>query len=185
MNPGMEGQESLSVAWVKFEGLSTRLFRYLKTSEEEFGSLIQALDACWNMAENVQKATTRLAELTEAANGSQTAVIRKSLLEGCGVFKNFLIQIQEVRRQLACTAHETGGLLGTSNHLQENIAPLTHIAFHFRLEASRLSPEDSASVLKAYEEMRQVVSFMKQAGDSQERGLLTILDKLSAAPRDP
>lgn len=183
VNPGMEGQESLSVAWVKFEGLSTRLFRYLKTSEEEFGSLIQALDACWNMAENVQKATTRLAELTEAANGSQTAVIRKSLLEGCGVFKNFLIQIQEVRRQLACTAHETGGLLGTSNHLQENIAPLTHIAFHFRLEASRLSPEDSASVLKAYEEMRQVVSFMKQAGDSQERGLLTILDKLSAATR--
>jgi hypothetical protein len=180
---GMEGQESLAVGWVKFEGLSTRLFRYLKTSEEEFGSLIQALDACWNMAENVQKATTRLAELTKVASGSQAAVIRKSLLGGCGVFKNFLIQIHEVRRQLACTVHETGGLLATSNHLRENIAPLTHIAFHFRLEASRLSPQDSASVLKAYEEMRQVVSFMKQAGDSQERSLLTILDKLSAATR--
>ena len=104
---------------------------------------------------------------TDAASEKQN-VLRHSLLEGCGVFKKFLVEIQEVRRDLARTAHETGGLLGPPA-LQENIAPLKHIAFHFRLEASRLSPKDSASVLKAYEEMKQVVSFMKQAGDSQER----------------
>jgi hypothetical protein len=71
----------------------------------------------------------------------------------------------------------------TARHLQENIAPLTHIAFHFRLEASRLSPKDSASVVKAYEEMKQVVGFMTKAGDSQQSALLTILGKLSAATR--
>ncbi|MGB8918768.1 MAG: hypothetical protein WCC89_18080 [Candidatus Sulfotelmatobacter sp.] len=179
-----EGQESLSLslAWTKFEGLSTRLSGYLKTSEDEFASLIQALDACWSMAEKVQKATARLSELTDAASANQN-VLRDSLLEGCGVFKKFLVQIQEVRRDLARTAQETGGLLGTSNRLQENIAPLKYIAFHFRLEASRLSPKDNASVLKAYDEMKQVVSFMKQAGDSQERGLLAILDTLTKATR--
>jgi hypothetical protein len=177
-----KGQESLSSAWTRVEGLSACLSRYLKTSEDEFARLIQTLDACWSMAENVQKATARLAELTDAASANQNA-LRNSLLEGCGVFKKFLIQIQEARRQLAHTAHETGQLLSTSNHLQENIAPLTHIAFHFRLQAARLSPKDSASVLKAYDEMKQVVSFMKQAGDSQERDLLTILDKLTAAAR--
>jgi hypothetical protein len=177
-----EEQESLSSAWTKFEALSTRLSRYLKTSEDEFASLIQALDACWSMAENVQKATSRLAELGDAASAHQN-VLRDSLLEGCGVFQNFLIQIHEARRQLAHTARETGGLLSTSTHLQENIAPLTHIAFHFRLQAARLSPKDSASVLKAYDEMKQVVGFMKQAGDSQERDLRTILDKLTAATR--
>jgi hypothetical protein len=176
------GQESLSSVWTRFERLSTRLSGYLKTSEDEFASLIQALDACWSMAEKVQKATARLSELTDAASANQNA-LRDSLLEGCGVFKKFLVQIQEVRRELARTAQETGGLLGTSNRLQENIAPLKYIAFHFRLEASRLSPKDNASVLKAYDEMKQVVSFMKEAGDSQERGLLAILDTLTAATR--
>ena len=176
------GQESLSSVWTRFERLSSRLSGYLKTSEDEFASLIQALDACWSMAEKVQKATARLSELTDAASANQNA-LRDSLLEGCGVFKKFLVQIQEVRRELARTAQETGGLLGTSNRLQENIAPLKYIAFHFRLEASRLSPKDNASVLKAYDEMKQVVSFMKEAGDSQERGLLAILDTLTAATR--
>ena len=97
-----------------------------------------------SMAENVHQAAAELAEFTDTASTSQTAAVRESLLEACGVFKNFLIQIQGVRRQLACTARETGGLLGTARHLRENIAPLTHIAFHFRLEASRLSPKDSA-----------------------------------------
>jgi len=181
VNLGMDGQESLSSAWAKFERLSTHLVRYLNTSEGEFASLIQALDACWKMAENVHQATARLAEFTDTASTSQTAAVRESLLEACGVFKNFLIQIQGVRRQLACTARETGGLLGTARHLRENIAPLTHIAFHFRLEASRLSSQDSDSVVKAYEEMKQVVGFMKQASDSQQSALLAILGKLSAA----
>jgi hypothetical protein len=177
-----EGQESLSSAWAKYERLNTSLVRYLNTSEAEFASLIQALDACWSMAENVQKATAELKEHTAASGESQNA-IRESMLEGCAVFKKFLLEIQEVRRQLADTAHQTGALLGTARHLQENIAPLTHIAFHFRLEASRLSSKDSASVVKAYEEMKQVVGFMTEADQSQRSALLTILGKLSAATR--
>ncbi len=177
-----EGRESLSSAWAKYERLNTSLVRYLNTSEAEFASLIQALDACWSMAENVQKATAELKEHTAASGDSQNA-IRESMLEGCAVFKKFLLEIQEVRRQLADTAHQTGALLGTARHLQENIAPLTHIAFHFRLEASRLSPKDSSSVVKAYEEMKQVVGFMTEADHSQRSALLTILGKLSAATR--
>ncbi len=134
------------------------------------------------MAENVQKATAQLSGHTAAASERQN-VIRQSMLQGCAVFKKFLLEIQEVRSQLAGTARQTGGLLDTARHLQENIAPLTHIAFHFRLEASRLPPKDSTSVVKAYEEMKQVVGFMKQAGDSQQSVLLTILGKFSAATR--
>jgi hypothetical protein len=177
----MDGPESLSSAWAEFERLSMHLVRYLATSEAEFASLIQALDDCWKMAENVHQATARLAEFTDAASTSQTAAVRESLLEACRVFKNFLIQVQGVRRKLACTAQETGGLLDTARYLRDNIAPLTHIAFHFRLEASRLPSEDSDSVVKAYEEMKQVVGFMKQASDSQQSALLAILGKLSAA----
>jgi hypothetical protein len=180
--PGGNEPASLSSAWANYEQLNTSLVRYLNSSEAEFASLIQALDACWSMAENVQKATAQLSEHTAAASGSQN-VIRESMLEGCAVFKKFLLEIQEVRLQLASTAHQTGGLLGTARHLQENIAPLTHIAFHFRLEASRLSPQDSASVVKAYEEIKQVVGFMTEAVDSQQSALLTILGKLSSATR--
>jgi hypothetical protein len=183
VNQDRQGQESLAKAWLNFERLNSLLLRYLKTSEEEFSSLIEALDSCWTMAENVQKETARLSEFTNAASGSQTAVIRESLLEACGVFKAFLIKIEGGRRQLAATSHETGGLLATARHLQENIAPLTHIAFHFRLEASRLSPTDGVSVGKAYDDMKQVVSLMKTAGDSQQSALLVILDKLSTATR--
>lgn len=182
MIPGGNEPASLSSAWANYERLNTSLVRYLNSSEAEFASLIQALDACWSMAENVQKATAQLSEHTAAASGSQN-VIRESMLEGCAVFKKFLLEIQEVRLQLASTAHQTGGLLGTARHLQENIAPLTHIAFHFRLEASRLSSQDSASVVKAYEEIKQVVGFMTEAVDSQQSALLTILGKLSSATR--
>jgi hypothetical protein len=182
MTSGGNEPETLASAWAKYEPLNTSLLRYLKTSEAEFADLIQALDACWSMAEKMQKATAQLSEHTAAASESQD-LIRESMLEACAVFKEFLLQIQKVRRQLTGTARETGGLLDTARHLQENIAPLTHIAFHFRLEASRLSPTDSASVVKAYEEMRHVVRFMKQADDSQQSALLTILGKLSAATR--
>jgi hypothetical protein len=173
---------SISSAWTQFDELSARLVRYLNSSGAEFGTLIQALDACWSMAETVQQATAKLSEHTAAASANQD-LIRQSMLGGCVVFKNFLLRVQENRRQLACTTKEAGELLATSRHLQENIAPLNHIAFHFRLEASRLSPDDGASVEKAYREMKQVVAFMKQAGDSQESALVTILDKLSAATR--
>ena len=182
MIPDGNEPPSLSSAWANYERLNTSLVHYLNSSEAEFASLIQALDACWSMAENVQKATAQLSEHTAAASGSQN-VIRESMLEGCAVFKKFLLEIQEVRLQLASTTHQTGGLLGTARHLQENIAPLAHIAFHFRLEASRLSPKDSASVVKAYEEIKQVVGFMTEAVDSQQSALLTILGKLSAATR--
>jgi len=183
VNEDRDAQEALAEAWLNFEGLKSRLLRYLTSSEEEFSGLIEALDSCWTMAENVQKETARLWEFTNAASGSQTAVIRESLLEACGVFQAFLVTIEAVRRQLAATSRETGGLLATARHLQENIAPLTHIAFHFRLEASRLCPRDGVSVGKAYDEMKQVVSLMKNAGDSQQSALLTILDKLTTATR--
>lgn len=182
MNRGMAGQESLSEQWVTFEGLSARLIRYLETSGEEFGSLIKALDACWNMADNVQKATTRLAEHTRAASASQNA-LRQSLLEGFEVFRTFMNQIQGVSGELASTAKKTKELIGTTNQLQEILVPLKHIAFHFRLEGSRRSTEDEASMLRVYEEMRDVLARMKQSGDSQEHTLVTILGKLSAATR--
>jgi BRCT domain type II-containing protein len=60
----------------------------LKTSEEEFASLIQALDACWSMAENVQKATARLSEFTDAASANQN-VLRESLLEAAASSRSF------------------------------------------------------------------------------------------------
>lgn len=182
MSRCMAVQESLSTAWAEYEGLSARLIRYLETSGEEFGSLIQALDSCWSMADNVQKATTRLAEHTRAASASQNA-LRQSMLEGFEVFRTFMDQIQGVSGELAATAQKTKELLSTANQLQEILAPLKHIAFHFRLEGSRLSTEDEASMLRVYEEMRDVLGRMKQAGDSQEHILVTILSNLSAATR--
>ena len=175
----MEQQASLSTAWGRYEALSGRLTRYLKTSEEEFASLILALDACWNMAESVQKAGSRLAESTKEAQEGRK-VMRESMLEGCRIFKTFLNQIEDARRGLASAEKETKVLLGMANQLQTNLAPLQHIAFHFRLEASHLSAKDSTSVLTDYEEMRNALTCLKQAGDSQELTLMTILDKLSA-----
>ena len=68
----MEQAASLSATWADFDELKARLVRYLKTSEEEFCSLIEALNACWDMTENMQKATGRLADTAEKS-GSQTA----------------------------------------------------------------------------------------------------------------
>lgn len=181
MNLTAEEPPSLSSAWGQFEYLNTQLVQYLNTSEQEFANLIEALDACWNMTENVQKATARLGEFTDEAMSNQTAIIREALLDACGVFKNFLVQIQEVRCQLARTTQQTGELLVTAEQLQKSISPLKHIAFHFLLEASRLPPREAASVIKAHDGMKEVVEFVKQAGDSQQSALLTILDKLAAA----
>jgi len=175
----MEQRESLSTAWAGYEALSPRLARYLKTSEEEFASSIVALDACWKMAESVQKAGSRLAESTKEAQDGRK-VLRESMLEGCRIFRTFLNQIEDASRGLASAQKETQELLGMANKLQTNLAPLQHIAFHFRLEASHLSSTDSASVLTDYEEMRNALTCLKQAGDSQELTLMTILDKLSA-----
>ena len=180
MNAVAERPESLAAVWANFEQLNSLITQYLKTSEDEFGALIQALGECWNMAENVQKATGRVAELTEAASGNEAA-IRLSMLQGCEVFRKFLDQIQGSSRHMTSAAKETRELLGSANQLCEKLAPLQHIAFHFRLEASRLSAEDSASVLTDYDQLRIVLGHMKEAGDSQEHILLTILGKLSVA----
>jgi hypothetical protein len=136
VNPGMAGQEALPATWAKFEQSSARLTRYLQTSEAEFARLIRSLDACWSMAENVQKATARLAELTGAASGSETLAIRDSMLEGCGVFRKFLDQIQVVSHQLDLATRETRGVLVTSNRLREDLGPLQHIAFIFVSKAA-------------------------------------------------
>jgi hypothetical protein len=178
----MKEQDSLSAAWSAFEELSTRLSRYLETSEKEFVSLITALHDSWSIADNVQKATTLLAEHTRAASASQNA-LRQSLLEGFEVFRTFMNQIQGVSGELASTAKKTKELLGTTNQMQEILLPLKHVAFHFRLEGSRLSTEHEASMLKVYEEMRDVLGRMKQASDWQEHILVTILGNLSAATR--
>ncbi len=182
MNVKADAQESLSAAWADFEDLNKRLSRYVEDSGTEFGRLIGALDDCWKMAESVQKATAGLADLIATASESQND-IRQSILDGCSVFRASLNQIQDVNRQLASAAEETKGLLGTSNQLQDNLVPLRYIAFYFRLEASRLPPDDSASVLTIYDEVRGVVNSLKLAGDSQERALVTILEKISAATR--
>jgi len=178
----MEMQESLSIAWAGFDALSERLVHYLKASEEEFANLIVALDACWNMAESIQKAGARLEEHAEAAQAGRN-VLRDSMLEGCGIFKAFIIQAQDAGRQLNSAAQETRDLLGMANQLQAVLLPLQHIAFHFRIEASRLSAQDSASVLTDYEDMRNALAYLKQASDSQERTLTTILGQLLAATR--
>ena len=176
-------ETSLAETWVKFEQLRVRLTRYLRSSESEFVHLIQALDACWSMADTVQKATAHLAELSGADSSSETVAIRDSMLEGCRMFREFLDQIQVVGGQLALAEEETKGVLRTSNLSREDLVPLTHIAFHLRLESCRLSPEYSSSVMKGYEEMVEVLGGMKQAGDSQQRTLSSILEKLSAATR--
>ena len=102
----MEREESLSAAWAEFDGLNARLVRYLKTSEEEFCSLIQALNGCWNVTENMQKATAQLADTGEESS-SQIDAIRQSMLEGCAVFRKFMTQLQEAKGQLSGAAQET------------------------------------------------------------------------------
>jgi len=179
----MEAEASLAEAWEAFEEFSVRLVCYLKTSEEEFCRLIGALDACWNLIENVREATAHLAQLTGAAGGSQTETVRQAMLEGCGVSRNFLAHIQGTNRQLEASIVKTRQLLGMSRRLQEDFAPLKYIAFHFRLEGSGLSPEDNASVLKMYQEMLEVLSRMKRSEASQEETLGMVLDKLSSATR--
>jgi hypothetical protein len=181
MSAGAARAQLLSGGWAKFEESSVLLNSYLRSSENEFVSLIRALDACWNVAENVQKATARLAELTGVESDSETVAIRESMLEGCKVFRKFLDHIQVVSRQLDLAAQETRAVLVTSNHLREDLAPLNHIAFHFRLESCRLSPEDTASILGIYDDMREVLGGMTQSGDSQDSTLSTILGKLSTA----
>jgi hypothetical protein len=176
-------ETSLAETWAEFEQLRVRLTRYLRSSETEFVHLIQALDACWSMAESVQKATAHLAELSGAESDSETVATRDSMLEGCRRFKEFLEQIQVVGGELALAEEETKGVLRTSNLSREDLVPLAHIAFHLRLESCRLAPEYSTSVMKGYEEMIEVLGGMKQAGDSQQRTLSTILERLSAASR--
>jgi hypothetical protein len=181
--PGLAAQASLAATWTRFEQLSARITRYLGTSEEEFAHLIGALDECWSMAESVQKANAHLAGLSTAESDSESVAIRNSMLEGCKIFRKFLEQIQVVGKELELISQETKGVLRTSSLLLEDLIPLTHIAFHLRLESCRLAPEYAASVMKGYEEMVEVLGAMKEAGESQENTLTVILDKLSDASR--
>src|ERR1700761_5862523 len=85
--PGLAAQASLAATWTRFEQLSARLARYLKTSEEEFAHLIGALDDCWSMAETVQKANAHLAGLSTVESDNESFAIRNSMLGGCKVFR--------------------------------------------------------------------------------------------------
>jgi hypothetical protein len=181
--PGLAAQASLEAAWIRLEQLSARLSRYLETSEEEFARLIAALDDCWSMAESVQKANAQLAGLSTAESERESLAIRNSMLEGCRVFREFLEQIQVVGGELDLVSEETKEVLRTSNLLLEDLIPLTHIAFHLRVESCRLAPEYAASVMKGYEEMVEVLGAMKAAGESQENTLTAILEKLFDAAR--
>jgi hypothetical protein len=181
--PGLVAQASLAATWTRFEQLSARITRYLGTSEEEFAHLIGALDECWSMAERVQKANAHLAGLSTVESDSEGLAIRNSMLEGCGVFQKFLEQIHVMGKELELISQETKSVLRTSSLLLEDLIPLTHIAFHLRLESCRLAPEYAASVMKAYDEMVEVLGAMKAAGESQENTLAVILDKLSDASR--
>jgi hypothetical protein len=181
--PGVAAQASLAATWTRFEQLSARLTRYLGTSEGEFAHLIGALDECWSMAESVQKANAHLAGLSTAESDSESLAIRNSMLDGCRVFREFLEQIKVVGHELDLISQETKGVLRTSNLLLEDLVPLTHIAFHLRLESCRLAPEYAASVMKGHEEMVEVLGAMKQAGECQENTLTVIFDKLSEAAR--
>ena len=181
--PGLAARASLEAAWFRFEQLSARLTRYLETSEEEFARLIAALDDCWSMAESVQKANAQLAGLSTAESEMESLAIRNSMLEGCRVFREFLEQIQVVGGELDLVSQETKEVLRTSNLLLEDLIPLTHIAFHLRVESCRLAPEYAASVMKGYEEMVEVLGAMRAAGESQENTLTSILEKLFDAAR--
>jgi hypothetical protein len=181
--PGLAAQTSLEATWSRFEQVSARLTRFLGTSEAEFAHLIGALDDCWSMAESVQKANAHLSELSSVESDRESLAIRSSMLDGCTVFHKFLDQIQAIGHELEAVSQETKGVLRTSNLLLEDLVPLTHIAFHLRLESCRLSPEYASSVMKGYEEMVEVLSAMKEAGESQENTLTNILEKLSDAER--
>jgi hypothetical protein len=182
MNATMQSEETLTSAWAQFELLNGHLTRYLKSSENEFGALIQALGDCWTLAENVQSATVRLSEVTEAAGVSQAA-IHQSMLEGCGVLAKSVQHIQVVSRQLTSNARETQRLLEISNNLQEKLAQLRYLAFHFRLEGSRLSSDEGSFILDIYKEVRDVVSYLKRAGDSQQSALTIVLTKILDATK--
>ena len=102
--PGLAAQASLAATWTRFEQLSARLARYLKTSEEEFAHLIGALDDCWSMAETVQKANAHLAGLSTVESDNESFAIRNSMLDGCRVFRGFLDNYRFAQR--VCGANQ-------------------------------------------------------------------------------
>jgi hypothetical protein len=105
------------------------------------------------------------------------------MLEGCEVLAKSIHHIQVVNGQLTSNASETQRLLEVSNDLQEKLAQLRYLAFHFRLEGSRLSPAESSFILDIYKEVRDVVSYLKRAGDSQQSALATVLSKILDATK--
>jgi hypothetical protein len=177
----MHTEELISAEWQKFESLRIRLASYLKTSEEQFGSLILALVAYGDMEQNVRTATARVADSSQGSSENQAAAIRESMLKGCEVFRQFLGQIDDVGSQLESAARETEALLGISRNLQKALGPFTYIAIQMRLEGARLSPENNETVLKFHDEMQGVLNSLTDTGASQKDTLLAVRDKFSAA----
>lgn len=86
-------------------------------------------------------------------------VLCESMLQGCRIFRDFLTQIEEASGRLASSEKETGDLLGLANHLQNSLATLRHITFHFRLEDSRPRQRISEDIQTDYKEMQKALSF--------------------------
>ena len=175
----MERPDTLELAWAGVDALRHRVAGYLQNSEQEFGELIQALEASWRVLEGVQDATRQIASLTAEATGIEVSAMRSSVLEGCAVFRRFLNQIDGVIEELGCTVLDTKRLLNTSNHLIEDLVPLRYIAFNFRLEAARLTAGQKASILQVSEEMNAVLGSMEATGHSQAKTLVGILESLT------
>jgi hypothetical protein len=179
----METTAALALEWARFDNLDREIAAYLKTSETEFARLIQALDGCWQTAEEVVASSKAIGALIESATGSESAEIREAMAEGCEVFTGFLDFIRGVSQSLARLSQKTRGLLEASGERQEILTPLKHIAFHFRLEGSRLSAGENASLLKIAQEIHGVLTSMKEAGDSQERAMTAVEAELTASNR--
>jgi hypothetical protein len=180
-DPIMEDRSMLEAEWERYESVSSRLVRYLKTSEEEFGRLIQALDECWTLTESVQGATARLLELTGVTSGSGFESIRLLMVTGWDVSRVFLKQIRGGSEQLSSVMQNTRELLAVSDRMEEHLKPLKYIAMYLRLEGSRLTDDDSVGVQEFHKQMLDVLGAMKRSGESQRGTLDTILEKLLAA----
>jgi len=177
----MHEQELITAEWRRFESLRSRLFGYLKNSEEEFSRLIQALIAYGEMEDQVRKATGRVCEFDGNSSLDQTASIRQAMLNGCEVFRKFLGQIDDVSQHLHSSVNETDALVGLSKDLQKSLEPFTYIAIQLRLEGARLAPANEAIISMFHKDMRGVLSSLTENRESQRTTLLAVRDKLSAA----
>lgn len=176
-----EQPESFAPEWARYNSVMARLATYMKTSEQEFAALIEALDTCWGLADNMMEANQRLSVLTIAGGGAESDAVRDSILRACDAFRGFLEGLNEVSQGLAVSARAARGLLGSANRLQEFRDPLRYISFFFRLEGARLEDEHNASLAKVSEEMQAVAKSLTRSGDAQQVTLGAIHEKLMSA----